>query len=317
MPERSELLPDFSLRSTAAALTAILTVAALLTAAPATAQDSPVPSNPEVEEVATGFQFTEGPYWHPDGYLLFSDIPANTIYRWTPGDGTDVHRRPSGNANGITADGEGHLVLAQHAGRVSLIQDDGQERVLAHEYQGQRLNSPNDIVVHRDGAVYFTDPPYGVSDENRELDEEGVYRLQSTGELELLTDVFERPNGLAFSPDYETLYVNDSQENVIRAFDVEPDGTLSSSRIFAEPSDPNAQGGTDGMKVDEEGRLYTTGPGGIWIYGPDGEQVDRIMVDAQCTNLAFGGSDHQTLYITTPNTVYSVELNVAGHHQQR
>lgn len=289
----------------------------LLSAATTLAQESPVPENAQVEEVASGFQFTEGPYWHPDGYLLFSDIPANTVYRWTPGEGTEVHRRPSGNANGITSDGEGHLLLAQHAGRISLIEDDGQERVLAHQYRGQRLNSPNDVVVHEDGSVYFTDPPYGVSDENRELDQEGVYRLSGTGRLELLTDVFERPNGLIFSPDYATLYVNDSQENVIRAFDVEADGSLSNGRIFAEPSDPNAEGGTDGMKIDRSGRLYTTGPGGIWIYGPDGSRIDRIAVDAQCTNLAFGGPENRTLYITTPSTVYAIDLEATGIHQQR
>lgn len=286
------------------------------TAAPAPGQTSPVPDNVQIEEVATGFQFTEGPYWHPDGFLLFSDIPANTVYRWTPGEGTDVHRRPSGNANGITADGDGHLILAQHAGRVSLIGSDGREQVLAHEYRGQRLNSPNDVVVHEDGAVYFTDPPYGVSDENRELDQEGVYRLDGTGRLELLTDEFVRPNGLIFAPDYTTLYVNDSQENIIRAYDVESDGTLTNGRLFAEPSDPDASGGTDGMKIDQSGRLYTTGPGGIWIYGPNGDRVDRIVIDAQCTNLAFGGSDRSTLYVTTPSTVYSVELDATGIHQQ-
>lgn len=284
-----------------------------LLSGPVNAQTSPVPDGASVETIATDFGFTEGPFWHSDGFLIFSDIPNSTIYRWSPDDQTiDVFRRPSGRSNGITADNSGHLILAQHDGRVSLIEDSGREVPLVTEYQGKRLNSPNDVVVKSDGTIYFTDPPYGVSEEAKELDIHGVYRVSGNGKAKLLTEQFARPNGLTFSPDESRLYVNDSQSGEIHVFDVNDDGSLSNGRLFAAPEDPDAEGGPDGMKVDTDGNLYTTGPGGIWIYSPDGEVIDRISTPESATNLAFGGSNHQTLFITGPNSVFRVELNATG-----
>lgn len=274
---------------------------------------SPVPEDGAVELIADGFQFTEGPYWRDEGDLVFSDIPANTVYRWAPGADTTAFQEPSGHSNGITADGQGRLLLAQHDGHIARIDDAGDVEPLVSEYEGQRLNSPNDLVVASDGAIYFTDPPYGVDEEERELDFSGVYRYQpNDGTLELLTQEYDRPNGITFSPDESTLYVNDSEATAIWAYDVADDGTLSNGRSFAGPSDADAEGTTDGMKVDTDGNLYTTGPGGVWIYTPEGNLLDRIDVPVPPTNLAFGGEDDATLYITARQHVYRIELNASG-----
>jgi gluconolactonase len=283
------------------------------TAEEGTAEMAPLAENAEVELVAGDFQFTEGPYWRSsEGDLLFSDIPANKVYRWAPGEDTTVFLEPSGHSNGITADNQGRILLAQHDGQVGRLTEAGEVEALVTEYEGQRLNSPNDLDVRSDGSIYFTDPPYGVSEEERELDFSGVYRLHPDGTLELLTREFDRPNGIVFGPDESRLYVNDSQENLIRVYDVAEDGSISNSRIFAEPQDTTAEGATDGMKVDTEGNLYTSGPGGIWIYSPEGELLDRLSVPEAPTNVAFGGSDMQTLYITARPNVYRVPVNIAG-----
>jgi sugar lactone lactonase YvrE len=275
---------------------------------------SPLAEDATVERIAGGFQFTEGPYWRPDSSdLIFSDIPANRVYRWAPGDTTaSVFLEPSGHSNGINADNEGRILLAQHDGHVARLTESGETEILVSEYEGQRLNSPNDLDVHSSGAIYFTDPPYGVDEEERELDFSGVYRLDPDGSLTLLTREFARPNGIVLSPDESRLYVNDSQENIVRVYDVADDGSLSNGRLFAEPQDPGADGATDGMKVDVEGNLYTTGPGGVWIYNPDGELIDRLSVPESSTNLAFGGSDMTTLYITAPPNVYRAPVTIAG-----
>lgn len=277
------------------------------------APDSPVPQDAEVELIGEGFQFTEGPYWHADGYLVFSDIPADIVYRWSPDEGAATeYLDPSGRSNGITADAEGRLLLAQHDGRVARLLEDGELDVLTDSYDGQRLNSPNDLVVVSDGSLYFTDPPYGVDEADRELDFSGVYRLYPDGELELLTDAYDYPNGLTFSPDESTFYINDSDVTAIWAYDVDDEGALSNERLFAEPADPEAPGTTDGMNVDTDGHLYTTGPGGVWIYTPEGELVDRIDVPVPPTNLAFGGPDLSMLYITARQNVYRIPLNATG-----
>lgn len=289
----------------------MLVILLLLTAGMVQAQ-TPVPEGAEVEKVADGFQFLEGPYWHSDGYLLFSDIPANTIYRWTPDSEAEVFRRPSGHSNGITASLSEDLVLAQHDRRISRITADGREIVLADRYRGQRLNSPNDVVVASDGTVYFTDPPYAISEDQQELDVNGVFRIDGTGELTLLVEDFVRPNGLAFSPDESRLYVNDSQQGHIRVFDVADDGTVSNGRVFAELDDPDAEGIPDGMKVDQQGNLYSTGPGGVWVFAPDGELLDRIVTPERATNVAWGGPELRTLYITASSSVYRIRLGVPG-----
>jgi sugar lactone lactonase YvrE len=269
----------------------------------------------QVERVAAGFQFTEGPVWHPDGYLLFSDIPANTIYRWTPGETeATVYRKPSNHSNGLTLDAQGRLIACEHDRRLSRQETDGTITAIATHYQGGRLNSPNDVVVHSDGSIYFTDPPYGLpgQKEGKEQPWNGVYRLAADGTLTLLDDSFERPNGLAFSPDEKTLYVDDSYRDHIRAFDVLPDGTLANGRVFADLGDPGAGGVPDGMKVDVLGNVFCTGPGGIWVISPDGEQLGRIVVPQQPANLAWGDADYKTLYITARTGLYRVRTLTGG-----
>ena len=279
--------------------------------APVLGQSRPVPKGATVELVDGGFEFTEGPIWYNEG-LLFSDIPANTVYRWTPEDGTSVFLKPSGHANGLAIDPEGRLLLAQHDGQVGRHADEGTVRPLVSTYGGRRLNSPNDLTVASDGTIYFTDPPYGIAEEKRRLDFSGVYRLSTGGELTLLTKAFARPNGICLSPNDSTLYVNDSRKTLIRAYDVTETGDLTNERMFATPQDEDADGTTDGMKADAEGNLYTTGPGGVWVYAPNGEKLARIPVPKAPTNLAFGGKDGKTLFITARPHVYRVPVNVPG-----
>ena len=271
--------------------------------------------NTQVEKVAGGFQFTEGPVWHPDGFLLFSDIPANTIYKWQPEQKTEIFRQPSGNANGNTLDRSGRLVTAEHGNRrVSLTEKNGQIVTLASHYQGKRLNSPNDLVVRADGSIYFTDPPYGIKSEQEELGFYGVYRLEPDGTPTLLADDFVRPNGIALSPDETKLYVNDSEKGHIRVFDVKPDGMLENGKLFAELKPPSKEGAADGMKVDIKGNVYSTGPGGVWIFSPNGDLLGIIETPEAPANLAWGDSDYQTLYITARKSLYRIRLKIRGLH---
>ncbi len=277
--------------------------------------------NSQVEKVADGFEFTEGPLWHPQGFLLFSDIPANTIYQWTPKEKSKIFRRPSGNANGNTLDREGRLLSAEHSNRrVSRTLEDGRVVTVASQYKGKRLNSPNDLVVKSDGSIYFTDPPYGIKSEQEELGFYGVYRIAPDGTLTLLVRDFVRPNGIAFSPDEKKLYVDDSEKGHIRVFDVKPDGTVENGRIFAELKDSNKSGVPDGMKVDQEGNVYSTGPGGVWVFSPSGNLLGKIAVPEAATNLAWGDSlrdssasrDYKMLYITAGNSLYRIRLKIPG-----
>jgi len=274
-------------------------------------QTRPVPKGATVELVESGFKFTEGPLWYDDG-LLFSDIPANTVYRWTPENGTSVFLKPSGHANGLAMGPEGDLLLAQHDGQVGRYTEQGGVTLVVEAYGGKQFNSPNDLTVASDGTIYFTDPPYGVEKENKQLDFSGVYRLSPDGRLTLLTKEFDRPNGICLSPGDTTLYINDSRETLIRAYDVTAEGGIENGRVFAQPRDEDADGTTDGMKVDVKGNLYTTGPGGIWVYGPDGTRLARVAVPKVPTNLAFGGPKQKTLYITARSHVYRVSVNVRG-----
>lgn len=270
-------------------------------------------SDTEVEKVAGDFEFTEGPLWHPDGFLLFSDIPANTIYKWQPEKKTEVFRQPSGNANGNTFDRSGRLITGEHGNRrVSRTEKDGTVVTLASNYEGKRLNSPNDLAVKSDGSIYFTDPPYGIKSEQEELGFYGVYRLASDGKLTLLVDDFVRPNGIVFSPDESKLYVNDSEEGHIRVFDVQPDGTLDTGKVFAELKPPSKEGAADGMKVDIKGNVYSTGPGGVWVFAPNSELLGIIETPEAPANLAWGDRDYQTLYITARNSLYRIRLNIPG-----
>lgn len=275
------------------------------------------PATSKVEMLGTGFRFTEGPVWDVrGGYLLFSDIPGNRIRKWTPQDGIEDFRFPSGKSNGLTRDSQGRLIACEHANRrVSRTEEDGTIVTIASHYQGWKLNSPNDVVVKSDGSVYFTDPPYGLNPtfgtmEEQELPFYGVYRLSPSGDdLSLLIDD-SVPNGLAFSPDESLLYLADTEMNHIRVFDVNRTGETSEGRIFAPISgDPLAP---DGIKVDSEGNVYTTGKGGIWVLNPEGKRLGIIPVPELPANLCWGDDDWKTLYITARSSLYRVRLNIPG-----
>jgi len=272
-----------------------------------------------MEKIAGGFQFTEGPIWVPEGHLLFSDIPANIIYKWTPGTPKpEVFRTPSGPSNGLTLDREGRLLTCELACRISRTEENGEVVTLADRYRGNRLNSPNDIVVKSDGGVYFTDPAYGLRRTGlpKELDFNGVYRIESDGDLTLLDDTFEGPNGLAFSPDEAVLYVDDSARGHIRAFDVEAGGVLSNGHLFAELRGPG-EGVPDGMKVDIQGNVYCTGPGGIWVFDEAGEKLGILEFPEAPANLAWGNNDLKTLYVTARTGIYRVRTQISGALSRR
>ncbi len=268
------------------------------------------PGDPE--RLATGFQFTEGPVWMPEGYLLFSDIPANRIYKWSEAGGIEVWREPTGQSNGLTLDRRNRLVACEHSNRrVSRIESDGTVVCLADRHEGGRLNSPNDVVVRSDGVIYFTDPPYGIEPEQKEQAFNGVYRITPGGEPEIVAEDFERPNGLAFSPDESVLYIDDSAHRHVRAFDVRPDGTLTKSRVLASMDHPQP-GSPDGMKVDSKGHLYVAGATGVWVFEPDGTRLGVIVPPERPSNCAWGDEDRRTLYITAQASLYRIRVRVPG-----
>ncbi|MFC2069880.1 SMP-30/gluconolactonase/LRE family protein [Chloroflexota bacterium] len=285
-----------------------------------------VPEEATMELIAAGFAFTEGPVWCGD-YFLFTDIPRNRIVRWSmcsSGPEVTTFRSPSGRANGLTLDKSGRLIVCETGTRrVTRTEFDGSISVLAELYEGKRLNSPNDVIVRSDGSIYFTDPhfqkekPYvGI-----ELPFKGVYRIAPDGDIQLLVDDFGLPNGLVFSPDENVLYVNDSGmfkpgsiqplEGNIRAFDVNRDGSVSNGRIFIEITG-DEPGFPDGMKVDRQGNVYCTGPGGIWIMNTDGKYLGRIIMEEEPANFAWGDSDSRSLYITARGSIYRMRLAVPG-----
>ena len=269
--------------------------------------------DPKVEKILSGFQFTEGPLW-AEGRLLFSDIPASTIYSWTPGaEHAEVYRRPSGHSNGLTLDRRGRLIACEHDRRLTRTERDGTLKVLAESYDGRRLNSPNDVVVARNGAIYFTDPPYGLNDklEGKDLPYQGVYRLGVRGKLTLLDDTFDRPNGLAFSPDEARLYVDDTARRHIRVFDVRGDGSICNGRVFAELKGAK-RGNPDGMKVDVQGNVLCTGSGGVWVIDPSGEPLGVVETPEVSSNVAWGDPDFKTLYITAQTSIYRVRTATGG-----
>ncbi|WP_274651079.1 SMP-30/gluconolactonase/LRE family protein [Paenibacillus humicola] len=275
-----------------------------------------VPDGAVLERLGTGYKFLEGPVWDDTNHCLyFSDIPADTIYRWSAAGGFSVFRSPSLNANGLTLDGQGRLLACEHSGRkLSRGEADGTVTALASHYGGKRLNSPNDVVVHADGSIYFTDPPYGLNNvsEEKELLFQGVYRYNPETEgLRLLADDFDKPNGLAFSPDKRKLYVDDTGRDHVRVFDVTGAGDLVNGSIFAEIDPDAGRGGLDGMKTDLQGRLYVTGHGGVWIISPSGEKIGVIKTPEIAANLAWG-EDGQTLFVTASTSLYKVRLNVLG-----
>jgi gluconolactonase len=295
--------------------------------------DKIVPPGATVRKLAEGFDWSEGPVWIADGgYLLFSDIPRNSVMKWKEGDGISLFMKPSGytgvsdyggepGSNGINLDPQGRLVFCEHGDRrVSRMEKDGGKKTLVDNYQGKRLNSPNDSVFKSNGDLYFTDPPYGLpnryDDPRRELDFCGVYRLSADGNLTLLTKEMTRPNGIAFSPDEKTLYVaqSDPMAAIWRAFDVEPDGTLGKSRVLFDATPWVKQGKKglpDGMKVDQDGNLFATGPGGVHVFPPMGEHLGPCATGDATANCAFG-DDGSTLYITADMYLARVRLNTKG-----
>jgi gluconolactonase len=263
-----------------------------------------------VRRIADGFQFTEGPVWLDNGqFLLFSDIPADTIYRWSEGQGAEVWRHPSHQANGNTVDPDGRLVTCEHGSRsVTRTEDDGALTTLASAYGGKKLNSPNDIVVARSGAIWFTDPPYGIEPEQAEQPAHYVFRLDpGAPEPVPVADDFSRPNGLCFSPDEQLLYIADSDHDLhhIRRFRVASDGSLSSGEVLV-TIDP---GIPDGIRVDQAGRLYTSAADGIHVFGPDAQLLGKLAVPESPSNCAFGGPHHSTLFITARTGLYAANLS--------
>jgi len=273
------------------------------------------PPDAKPQRVATGFRFTEGPIWFgEERYLLFSDIPANRIYKLNADGQVSIFRHPTGHANGLTRDQQGRLIACEHSNRqVTRTEQDGTITVLADRFNGKRLNSPNDVVVKRDGAIYFTDPPYGIKAHLQEQPAQGVYRLSPDGTtLNLVADNFERPNGLVFSPDETKLYINDSSSRRhIRVFDVNADGALANGRLFHDMN-IKASGSPDGMKVDQEGHVYCTGARGVWVFSPNGRHLGTIITPEKPANCAWGDEEWQTLYITAQTSVYKIRVTIPG-----
>jgi gluconolactonase len=295
------------------------------------ALDAIVPADYKIEKLSGGFMFTEGPLWRTEGgpHLLFSDVRGNAIYKWDTGSGeVSDFRKPvfegeyeEGRyvgSNGLTRDPQGRLIICEHGNRRILrIEQDNAETVIAERYNSKRLNSPNDIVYKSDGWAYFTDPPYGLAglddDPAKELDFNGIYRLSPDGELELLNDKQTRPNGLGFSPDEKTLYVanSDAAHKVWMAYGVNDDGSLDEGRVFADATSETAEGLPDGLKLDKQGNLYLTGPGGVWIYNPEGKHLGSIQPEEVPANVAWG-DDGKTLYMTARTGLYRIALNAEG-----
>jgi len=266
-----------------------------------------------VEPVAGGLRFTEGPAWMAEGaFLLFSDIPVSTIYRWSRQDGLKVWRQESHNANGNTVDLEGRLVTCEHGSRtVTRTGKAGRVETIAATYKGKRLNSPNDVVVKRDGTIWFTDPPYGIRPEMAEQTANHVFRLdRGAAEPVAVVSDFSRPNGLCFSPDEALLYIADSDPKIhhVRRFRVKPDNTLEGGEVFVTVS----PGVPDGMRVDRDGRLYSTAGDGVHIFSPEGKLLGKIRTPETAANCTFGGPDGRTLFITAHTAVWQVRLAVAG-----
>ncbi|MBM4264288.1 MAG: SMP-30/gluconolactonase/LRE family protein [Deltaproteobacteria bacterium] len=292
--------------------------------------DAIVPLNPKIFKLAEGFQFTEGPIWTKSGDLLFSDPNANTIYKYG-GDGKlSTFKTNSGysgkdlaeyfqpGSNGLTLDPQGRLTINEHGNhRVSRIEKDGRVTVLADSYEGKRLNSPNDLVYRSDGALFFTDPPFGLpkfyDDPRKQLPYSGVFSVKD-GRLKLVSTDLKGPNGIAFSPDEKYLYVGnwDPAKKVVMRYEAGADASLSNGKVFFDMTKALGEDAIDGIKVDQKGNLYVCGPGGIWVLSPQGKHLGTIKAPKNPHTLAWGGADGKTLYITAQNTLYRMPLNVAG-----
>lgn len=309
------------------------------------ALDKLLPPDAKLESLAEGFDWVEGPVWvKQGGYLLFSDVPQNVVYKWVEGQGVSVFMKPSGDhgghtalkepgSNGLALDKKGSLLLCEHGDRrvarlASLARPDGPQVAVADRYDGKRFNSPNDLVIHSSGDILFTDPPYGlvktsdpaggdINPPEKELRFQGVYRVDGKGKVALLTDTLERPNGLGLSPDEKILYVANSHppRPIWMAFDVNPYRTLGKGRVFFDATaliaKTSRKGMPDGMKVDRQGNLFATGPGGVLIFSPQGKHLGTILTGQATANVAFGG-DGSTLYITADMILARIKTTTKG-----
>lgn len=309
------------------------------------AANSIIPDGAVLQKLVSGFTWTEGPIWIHQGYLLFSDIPSNSIRKLTLPSTASIFLQPSGylgsapyggpesGSNGLTLDVRGRLTAAGHAQRdvyrIESLSDPSHTTILADTYEGKRLNSPNDLVYKSDGSLYFTDPPYGLvtqkdDDPAKELKVNGVYRLPGALEhkpgappqrdkLQLLVKDLPRPNGIVFSPDEKYLYVSNSEpQKTWMRYRVQADGTLADAKLFFDATSDSRPGSPDGIKVDKAGNLYGAGPGGLWIFSPEGKHIATIVMPEKVANLNWGGSDGKTLFITASTSVYRIDLKIAG-----
>ena len=298
-----------------------------------------IPADAKLEVLAQGFDWSEGPVWVPakkGGYLLFSDVPRNIIYKWKPGEEAKIYLKPSGytgsvprgaelGSNGLLLDDQGKLVICQHGDRriarmtAPLDRPQSKFQTIVDRFQNKRFNSPNDLVFHKDGDLYFTDPPYGMpkkfKDPNREIDFQGVFRVAKNGKVSVVTKKMTRPNGIAFSPDYKTLYVAQSDPSAAlwRAFDVQPDGSTTNSRVLFDATSlaKSRRGLPDGFKVDQNGNLFASGPGGVLVISPKGKHLGTILTGQATSNCCFG-EDGKTLFITADMYIFRIRLNTKG-----
>lgn len=308
------------------------------------ALDSILPADAKLERVVTGLKWIEGPVWAGDS-LYFADIPSNSIRKWTPGQDASIWLQPSGykgsapyggpepGTNGMTLDVQGRLTVAGHAQRDVLrfesLDAAQPATVLVDSYQGKRFNSPNDLVYRSDGSLYFTDPPYGLptqhdDDPLKQLKVNGVYRLPhaldhkpgappANGDLQLLVKDLTRPNGIAFSPGEKYLYVDNSEPKKLwMRYTVKPDGTLTAPKLLYDATSDTRPGAPDGMKVDTAGNIYSAGPGGVWIFSPEGKPLGTIVMPERTANVTFAGPDRKTLYIAASGSIYRINVNIAG-----
>jgi gluconolactonase len=306
--------------------------------------DRIIPANAALECVVTGYTWTEGPVWVRDS-LFFADIPGNTINKWVPGAGASVFLQPSGykgsvpyggpepGSNGMTLDALGRLTVAGHAQRnvfrLETLNPGAPVTILADSYQGKQLNSPNDLVYRSDGSLYFTDPPYGLrtqkdDDADKKLHVNGVYRIPhalrqrsgappSRSDLQLLVSDLTRPNGIAFSPDEKYLYVDNSEPKKLwMRYRVQPDGTLTEGKVIYDATADPRPGSPDGLKVDVEGNIYSAGPGGVWVFSPEGKPLATILISEKVANVAWAGADRKILYIAASSSVYRVQMKIPG-----